>query len=132
MKIRLVGSVRFEDGVGVGHDVNDRWCGHGEVEVDLAATASYIVEVMEPGDVAVARETVDTEEEHLTDAAGAAVLMVEDSSHDLQREDNSRWLVYCRRCADEHRRDRLRRKEWRSGKTNSTDDGYDDRSDICF
>lgn len=65
--------------------MNDEWCGHGDVIVDVAATASYVVEGIEPGEVTVLSETVDTGKEHLTDATGGAVLMVEDRSHDLQR-----------------------------------------------
>ena len=66
--------------------MHDGWCGHGDVVVDRAATASYVVEVIEPREVlAVLRETVDADKEHLADATGGAVLMVEDRSHDLQR-----------------------------------------------
>lgn len=66
--------------------MHDGWCGHGDVVVDRAATASHVVEMVEPGEVlAILRETVDTGKEHLTDATGGAVLMVEDRSHDLQR-----------------------------------------------
>lgn len=50
----------------------------------LAATAPYVVEVIEPGEV-VPIETVDADKEDLTDATGSAVLMVENGSTDLQR-----------------------------------------------
>lgn len=69
------------------HGVNDRWCGYGESRVGVTATASYIVEVREPG---VVRETGWADEEHLIHATRAhdGVLMVEDMSLDLQVEES--------------------------------------------
>ena len=94
----LVGSVRIRDDIGVAHGVNDEWCGYGEARVSVdglvTATASYIVDVVEPRDVG---EAVETDEDHLTHVAKAqgVVLMVVDRSLDLQVEESSRWLVYC-------------------------------------